>query len=195
MIHKQWGVVKVKVENIQAGQRALSVNGEELNVVRAIRHISKEIQVTELVTDSGARMIFTASHAVMTPYGPKQAGTLLEGQDVNVGMASSIQHHGKGLSGDHHGNGLSVDHHEIVSSQPLTEVNTFPLEVDVYELVFDPDLPVKSFFEPPTILSKGADKHESSRKGKSYHQRQRINNFKGKVQVCTPEGSEGDREA
>merc|ERR1712039_23915 len=87
---KRLGHVLVEVEKIEAGRRALSVDGEMLDVVRAIRHgtsSSHRVQVTELVAESGARMTFTDSHPVMTPDGPRHAGTLRPGQLVCEKMA------------------------------------------------------------------------------------------------------------
>ena len=104
-----------------------------------------------LLTTSFVATTFTDSHPVMTADGPKRAGALVDGDDVLVSHASAQP-----------------------TLQPLSGVRTYPRTVAFYNVEFDPDEPVESFFEPPDwILSKGAS--ASVRSHKSYKQRQRIN--------------------
>lgn len=174
MNSKTWDRVHVPVQKIQSGQWALSCDGQDLHVRRATKYSQVPVNIIDLSTPN-ATMSFTDSHRVETPDGPKLAGELVKDDVVMVttlatGAVTKLR-------------------------QPLELVELRHCTVDVYELTFDPDMPVESFFEPfEKILSKGtgvsAPTHMKSR---SHHQRQREAQWKRCIPV-TPEDSENEQE-
>lgn len=160
MSSKTMGCVWVPVENIKSSQRVLSPDGQELVVKRATTHSPKQGNSIIQLSTSTVTMSFTDSHPVVTPDGSKLARELA--QDDLVMITTLVT-------------GVVT-----LLPQPLERVQRHPLDADVYELVFDPDMPVESFFEPAQkILSKGpGDDEITQRKSRSHHQRKRESDWK-----------------
>lgn len=128
---------KVKVDDLEPNDVLISHGGEPTRVVDIIRHPACDREgvrlVTERMRDSGSQFIVTIDHRIVIPSG-----------DTQISIPAGHLRVGSFVFG-------------AEGQQRLVEVDHIPrLDVDVYQVTFDPDLAMDTYYVGDTaLLTKG----------------------------------------
>lgn len=136
-------------DQLGVGTYVLGAAGDRVRVAAIVRHPEQERELVQLTTRDAIQIV-TADHPVMVPRGKSSQPQAVPAESLKRG-------HRVYCSG--------------FNEHPLTEVKHFSVCTVVYQITFEPNVPVESFNVPlERILTKG---HCSPRARRPLHNRSR----------------------